>query len=215
MFKDPIDQAKEVLKIEAEGILHLLDKIDSHFALAVETIFRSKGRVIVTGIGKSGLIGRKIVATLTSTGTPALFLHPVEGMHGDLGIVTRDDVLVVAVSDNGPGIAPDELKHVFGRFYRARHGRQQHSGGTGLGLAICKAFIEAHGGAIWAESNGRGTTISFSLPLTALIQDGNDAANLAMGHANAAQSGDVSPVVAIVPGDTMAKALSTEEGRHV
>jgi signal transduction histidine kinase len=127
----------------------------------------------------------------------------------------RDDVLVVAVSDNGPGIAPDELKHVFGRFYRARHGRQQHSGGTGLGLAICKAFIEAHGGAIWAESNGRGTTISFSLPLTALIQDGNDAANLAMGHANAAQSGDVSPVVAIVPGDTMAKALSTEEGRHV
>jgi signal transduction histidine kinase len=96
----------------------------------------------------------------------------------------RADVLVVAVSDNGPGIAPDELKHVFGRFYRARHGRQQHSGGTGLGLAICKAFIEAHGGAIWAESNGRGTTISFSLPLTALIQDGNDAANLEMGLAN-------------------------------
>ena len=157
----------------------------------------------------------------------------------------RDDVLVVAISDNGPGIAPDELTHVFERFYRARHGRQQHSGGTGLGLAICKAFIEAHGGAIWVESNGRGTTISFSLPLTALMQDGNDAANLAMGHANAAgaatdcvsqacpkevsskevwgtsaehssdQSGDVSPVVAIVPGDTLAKALSTEEGRHI
>jgi signal transduction histidine kinase len=77
----------------------------------------------------------------------------------------RDDGIVVSVSDNGPGIAPDELPHVFERFYRARHGRQQRSGGTGLGLAICKAFIEAHGGVIWAESSGRGTTFSFSLPL--------------------------------------------------
>jgi signal transduction histidine kinase len=72
---------------------------------------------------------------------------------------------VVAVSDNGPGIEPSELPHVFERFYRARHGREQRSGGTGLGLAICKAFIEAHGGVIWAESNMQGTTISFSLPL--------------------------------------------------
>ncbi len=87
----------------------------------------------------------------------------------------RDDGIVVSVSDNGPGIAPDELPHVFERFYRARHGRQQHSGGTGLGLTICKAFIEAHGGHIWAESSVRGTIISFSLPLTALIQVGNDA----------------------------------------
>ena len=77
----------------------------------------------------------------------------------------RDDDIVVSVSDNGPGIAPDELPHVFERFYRARHGHQQHSGGTGLGLAICKAFIEAHGSAIWAESSVQGTTISFSLPL--------------------------------------------------
>jgi signal transduction histidine kinase len=77
----------------------------------------------------------------------------------------RDDGIVVAVSDNGPGIAPDELPHVFERFYRARHGLQQRSGGTGLGLAICKAFIEAHGGTIWVESSMQGTTISFSLPL--------------------------------------------------
>jgi PAS domain S-box-containing protein len=75
------------------------------------------------------------------------------------------NTMVVSVSDNGPGIASDELPHVFERFYRARHGRQQHSGGTGLGLAICKAFIEAHGGVIWAESSVRGVTISFSLPL--------------------------------------------------
>ena len=77
----------------------------------------------------------------------------------------RNETVIVAVSDNGPGIDPDELPHVFERFYRARYGHQQHSGGTGLGLAICKAFIEAHGGAIWAESSVQGTTISFSLPL--------------------------------------------------
>ena len=77
----------------------------------------------------------------------------------------REDAIIVAVSDNGPGVDPDELPHVFERFYRARHGRQQRSGGTGLGLAICKAFIEAHGGIIWIESSMHGTTISFSLPL--------------------------------------------------
>ena len=77
----------------------------------------------------------------------------------------RDETVIVAVSDSGPGIDPDELPHVFERFYRARYGQQQHSGGTGLGLAICKAFIEAHGGAIWAERSTQGTTISFSLPL--------------------------------------------------
>jgi arabinose-5-phosphate isomerase len=100
MKKDSIEKAKEVLRIEAESILHLIDKIDSNFKRAVETIYKCKGRVIVTGIGKSGIIGKKIVATLTSTGTPALFLHPVEGMHGDLGIVTKDDVLI-AISNSG------------------------------------------------------------------------------------------------------------------
>jgi signal transduction histidine kinase len=73
--------------------------------------------------------------------------------------------VIVSISDNGPGISSDELPHVFERFYRARQGRQKHSGGTGLGLTICKAFIEAHGGTIWAESSPRGMTISFSLPV--------------------------------------------------
>jgi signal transduction histidine kinase len=77
----------------------------------------------------------------------------------------RNDVIVISVSDTGPGIAPDELPHVFERFYRAGYGRQQHSGGTGLGLTICKAFVEAHKSAIWAKSSASGTTISFSLPL--------------------------------------------------
>ncbi|HLZ61580.1 MAG TPA: ATP-binding protein [Ktedonosporobacter sp.] len=79
----------------------------------------------------------------------------------------RDDMLVIAVVDNGPGIDPDELPHIFERFYRARHGHRQHSGGTGLGLTICKAFVEAHGHTIWAESSTQGTTISFSLPIIA------------------------------------------------
>src|SRR5436305_129306 len=95
----------------------------------------------------------------------------------------RGDVVVVSVSDNGPGIAPDELPHVFERFYRARRGRQQHSGGTGLGLAICKALVEAHGGVIWVESSMRGTTILFSLPLVspavAAVSTDNAAAELA------------------------------------
>ncbi|PKN20388.1 MAG: KpsF/GutQ family sugar-phosphate isomerase [Deltaproteobacteria bacterium HGW-Deltaproteobacteria-6] len=95
-----IERAKEVLKIEAQSILSLVDKIDGNFTSAVDLIFKCKGRVIITGIGKSGLIGRKIVATLTSTGTQALFLHPAEGIHGDLGIVTRKDVLL-AISNSG------------------------------------------------------------------------------------------------------------------
>ncbi len=95
-----LKRAKEVLQIEAEGILGVVDKLGPDFAEAVKTILKAEGRVIVTGIGKSGIIGRKIVATLNSTGTPALFLHPVEAMHGDLGMVTKKDV-ILAISNSG------------------------------------------------------------------------------------------------------------------
>ncbi len=95
-----IKQAIEVLKIEAEGILRLADRLDDNFTKMVELIFNSGGRLIVGGIGKSGLVGRKIVATLNSTGTRALFIHPVEAMHGDLGMVCRDDVFL-ALSNSG------------------------------------------------------------------------------------------------------------------
>jgi arabinose-5-phosphate isomerase len=98
--QEAIMRAKEVLKIEAQSILRLIDKIDNNFSRAVDLIYKSKGRVIITGIGKSGLIGHKIVATLTSTGTQAIFLHPVEGIHGDLGIVTKEDILL-AISNSG------------------------------------------------------------------------------------------------------------------
>ena len=86
---------------------------------------------------------------------------------GEVRITARhgDGQVVVSVWNDGPGIAPEELPHIFERFYRAKRGIQQRSGGTGLGLAISKAFVEAHGGAIWAESSETGTTISFSLPI--------------------------------------------------
>lgn len=96
----PKKQAIEVLKIEAEGILKMADRIDNNFTKMLETIFRSKGRLIISGIGKSGIVGRKIVATLNSTGTRSLFLHPAEAMHGDLGMVDKQDIFM-ALSNSG------------------------------------------------------------------------------------------------------------------
>jgi arabinose-5-phosphate isomerase len=92
--------AKRVLKIEADAVSALAEKLNSDFEKAVEIIFNSKGRVVVTGMGKSGLVGKKIAATLASTGTPAFFLHPAEASHGDLGMVTSDDV-IIAISNSG------------------------------------------------------------------------------------------------------------------
>ena len=92
--------AERVLRLEADAILSLIPKLDESFERAVDLLRGCAGRVIVTGMGKSGLIGRKIAATLASTGTPAYFLHPAEGVHGDLGMVARGDV-VVALSNSG------------------------------------------------------------------------------------------------------------------
>lgn len=95
-----LDLAREVLTIEAEGLTALIQKLDASFVKAVDLMFRAQGRIIVTGVGKSGIVARKIVATFNSTGTPALFLHPVEAMHGDLGMVSAADV-VLALSNSG------------------------------------------------------------------------------------------------------------------
>ena len=92
--------AQKVLRMEAEAILELVPRVDKHFDAAVEMILACKGRAVVTGMGKSGLVGRKIAATLASTGTPSFYLHPAEGIHGDLGMVTGDDV-VIALSNSG------------------------------------------------------------------------------------------------------------------
>lgn len=95
-----IERAKRVLDIEAQSVSDLSRRIDSHFADAVEIVLASSGRVIVCGIGKSGIIGRKIAATLASTGTPSFFMHPGEAFHGDLGMVTGADVFL-ALSNSG------------------------------------------------------------------------------------------------------------------
>jgi arabinose-5-phosphate isomerase len=95
-----LDLARRVLRTEAAAILGLVDRIDGEFERAVQLLFECRGRVIVTGMGKSGIICRKIAATLTSTGTSAWFLHPAEAIHGDLGAI-RDDDVVLALSHSG------------------------------------------------------------------------------------------------------------------
>jgi arabinose-5-phosphate isomerase len=95
-----LETARRVLRIEAEAVGELIHRLDARFERAVELLLACKGRVVVIGMGKSGLIGRKIAATFSSTGTPSVFLHPAEAVHGDLGMLMRDDV-VLAVSYGG------------------------------------------------------------------------------------------------------------------
>jgi arabinose-5-phosphate isomerase len=95
-----LDCARRVLRIEAQAIQDVLARLDGSFERAVDVLFACKGRVVVSGMGKSGLIGRKISATLSSTGTPSFFLHPAEALHGDLGMLARGDALL-AVSYGG------------------------------------------------------------------------------------------------------------------
>ena len=95
-----IAAARRVLRIEADAIAELIERLDEQFERTVEIIFGCRGRVVVTGLGKSGLIGRKISATLASTGTPSVFLHAAEALHGDLGILMREDV-TLAISQSG------------------------------------------------------------------------------------------------------------------
>ncbi len=95
-----IDRAREVLRIEGEAVLKLREKVGESFEQAVGMILNCRGRVIVTGMGKPGIIARKISATLASTGTPSLAMHPADAIHGDLGMVTKDDVVIV-ISNSG------------------------------------------------------------------------------------------------------------------
>jgi arabinose-5-phosphate isomerase len=102
-----LSRARQVLKIEAQAILRLGSRLDAKFLKAVELLYKCKGRVVVTGMGKAGLIAQKISATLSSTGTPSLWLHSAEACHGDLGRVTNDDC-ILALSNSGE---TEELKN--------------------------------------------------------------------------------------------------------
>lgn len=95
-----VEEAKKLLRVESEAVFALIDRIDELFIKALEIMYDSRGKVVVTGMGKSGLIGKKIAATLASTGTPAFYLNPAEGSHGDIGVVTKSDV-VLALSYSG------------------------------------------------------------------------------------------------------------------
>ncbi|RUM43513.1 MAG: KpsF/GutQ family sugar-phosphate isomerase [Desulfurobacterium sp.] len=97
---DVVDEARRVILEEAEALKRLAENLDDSFKKAVDIILKTKGRVVLTGVGKSGLICKKIAATLSSTGTPAFFLHPADAVHGDLGMVRGDDT-VIAVSNSG------------------------------------------------------------------------------------------------------------------
>lgn len=99
-FEEILEAGKEAIRIEAESVVKACDTLDADFVEAVQLMLECKGRVVVTGMGKSGLIGKKIAATLASTGTPSLFLHPAEGVHGDLGMLVKGDV-VIALSNSG------------------------------------------------------------------------------------------------------------------
>ncbi len=115
MTKDEIiEKGREVVRLEAESVAALEDRIGDDFADAVEVIYNSKGRVVLTGMGKSGLIARKIVATLNSTGTAAIFLHPTDALHGDLGMVRREDVVII-ISKSG---MTEELSRLIPMFKR-------------------------------------------------------------------------------------------------
>lgn len=109
-----LEAARRVIRQEAEAVAALEAHIDDDFLAAVQRIAGARGRVVVSGIGKSGIIARKIAATMTSTGTPAMFLHPVEGLHGDLGIVGRDDVAIL-LSKSGESDELNALVAVLGR----------------------------------------------------------------------------------------------------
>lgn len=93
-------EIKNVLDLEAKAILNIKEMVDSNYDKAVEIILNCKGKVVITGLGKSGIVGQKISATLSSTGTPSIFLHPVEAVHGDIGIISKDDVVII-ISQSG------------------------------------------------------------------------------------------------------------------
>jgi len=109
--KELLEEARRVILIESEGVRGLLDRLDNSFAEAVELLYNCKGRAIVSGIGKSGIVGRKLAATLTSTGTPAIFIHPVDFLHGDMGLVAPEDVFI-ALSKSGETGEVERMLHL-------------------------------------------------------------------------------------------------------
>ncbi|MGH6958880.1 MAG: SIS domain-containing protein, partial [Dongiaceae bacterium] len=129
--RDDLDAASRVLRAEADGILALIEALDGEFVRALDILAGVKGRIVVTGMGKSGHVARKIAATLASTGAPALFVHPAEASHGDLGMITAGDA-VLALSYSG---GTPELADIIGHTRRFRIPLIAITGGAGSALA--------------------------------------------------------------------------------
>ena len=110
MPEEEIEFGSEVLRQEARAVEALADRLDESFSLAVEVMMSSGGKVVMSGVGKAGLVGRKIAATLSSTGTPAIFMHPTDAQHGDLGLVTPGDVAIL-LSNSGQTAEMVSLLH--------------------------------------------------------------------------------------------------------
>lgn len=110
-----IEHARQVLEVEANAVAALIDRVGDNFVKAVEMIAECKGRLVITGMGKSGAIGRKLAGTFSSTGTPAVFLHPAEGVHGDLGVIAPDDV-ILALSYSGESDELTSILPIIARF---------------------------------------------------------------------------------------------------
>ena len=138
-----IETAKQTIEMESKAILNLSSLVTDDFAEAVKLIYNSKGRVIITGIGKSAIIGNKIVATLNSTGTPAIFMHAADAIHGDLGLILNDDVVIcLSKSGNTP-----EIKVIIPLIKRANNKMIAITGNTNSFLAqhadyVLNAFVE-------------------------------------------------------------------------
>jgi arabinose-5-phosphate isomerase len=134
-----IDEARRVIRVEAEALSAMAERIDASFERAVDLILGSTGRVIVSGMGKSGLVGQKIASTMASTGTPAFFLHPAEGIHGDLGMVMKGDV-VIAISNSGE---TEEILKILPSIKRLGAHMVGMSGNSASNLArSCDVFLD-------------------------------------------------------------------------
>lgn len=138
---DIIKKGKQVIKVEADAIFGLESSINDEFVKAVETIYSAKGRVVLTGMGKSGIVARKIVATLNSTGTAAIYLHPTDALHGDLGMVRKEDV-VVLISKSGE---TEEISNLLPMFKRLNVAMIAICGNPDSSLVkACDIFLNIH-----------------------------------------------------------------------
>jgi arabinose-5-phosphate isomerase len=186
MPKPAIERAREIIRHESRTLDGLAEALDETFDEAIEILLNCKGRVVVSGVGKSGIVGRKIAATLVSTGTPALFLHPTEGVHGDLGAILPDDV-VILISNSGEssetmGLMP-AIK-ALGAKVIAITGRPDSSLAHAADLVLaCKVEKEADPhNLIPTASTAAQLALGDALALVVLEQRGLDKDDLAIRH---------------------------------